>query len=95
MHVDVVKILLDARMTRVSAQDPDGWTVLHFATWNNDIRAIEALKEAGADFSVRNNDGQTPMHLAAKNGHVDAIKALKEAGADVSAQDKDGRTPMH
>lgn len=86
MHADVLKILLDSPTTRISAQDPDGWTSLHFATSNNDMRAIKALKDAGAEVSAHDEHGWTPMHFAAKNGYVGAIKALKEAAAHISAQ---------
>ena len=56
---------------------------MHCAASHGHLDAIEKLRQAGAQVSVRANDGRTPMHCAASHGHLDAIKALRQAGEDV------------
>ena len=89
-----IKVLIEVGAdTRVK----DKWTSLHWtATYNEDLVAIKALLNAGADPKAKDDDKQTPLHYAAwysKNPEI--VKILINAGADLKARDEYKRTPLH
>ena len=51
---------------------------MHHAAWDGQVAAIKALKELGADVSVKNDRGLTPFGMATLYGHTDAAKLLKK-----------------
>ena len=60
-----------------------GQTALMWAVAQNQVSAVEALIEAGADPNLRSTGGFTPVLFAAREGHVDVLDLLVRAGADV------------
>ena len=52
-------------------------TAAHF---NHDVKAIEALIDAGAELEARNHKGNTPLHFAALENIPEVVKRLNEAG---------------
>ena len=82
----------------VHAQDSDGSTPLHCATWKGHLDTVAFLLSAGANVNAHNrNDhwGTTPLHAAAHANQAAIAKLLIEHGADVNAKDLNGKTPMH
>jgi ankyrin repeat protein len=71
-----------------------GFTEMHAAAWNDDVKAIEAIAKRGVSVNVAAESGITPLHSAAMKGKVRAIKALLALGADIEARDQFGRTPL-
>ena len=70
-------------------------TVMHEATWPDDLRFLEAALAHGGDPDVREGNMQwTPVFKSAMNaaGDVRALKMLIAAGADLEAQDEYGTT---
>ena len=63
-HVDMVKLLLNNK-AEVNAQDREGYTALHMATWgiNPNIEIIKTLLDNGADVNLKNKHGQTALQL--------------------------------
>ena len=59
---------------------------LRAAAESDDVEAIDALIEAGADPNGKNDAGNTALHAAAYRGSVGAIWALLAAGADRNAR---------
>ena len=53
---------------------------LRAAAESDDVDAIDALIEAGADPNAKNLAGNTALHAAAYRGSVGAIRALLAAG---------------
>lgn len=90
---DIVRRLLrhGADVRRVGKE---GWTALHWAARNGDLRLMEVLVGSGADIMAANDKGSTPLHLAAWQGHVQAVIWLIRAGANLQVRDRSGRSPM-
>ncbi|MDO4410246.1 MAG: ankyrin repeat domain-containing protein [Akkermansia sp.] len=57
-------------------------------------KAIQLLKEAGANVNAKNKDGRTALMCASDSGNVEVVKAFLQAGADVNAKTKDGWTAL-
>ena len=72
-----------------------GGRPLHWAAYEGQVEAMEALVELGADIEAKMDAGDTPLHTAAVYGHVDAVKALVALGADMQATATDGATALH
>lgn len=70
-------------------------TVMHEATWPDDLRFLETALAHGGDTEIREGIMQwTPVFKSAMNaaGDVRALKMLMAAGADLEAEDEDGYT---
>jgi ankyrin repeat protein len=72
----------------------DGTAPLHWATYKQDVAAVERLLRKGADPNTRNAYGVTPLSLAATTGDVTIIEKLLKAGADPNASVRSGETPL-
>ena len=67
---------------------------LRSAAESDDVEAIDALIEAGADPNAKNLAGNTALHAAAYQGSVGAIRALLAAGALRNARNIYGATAL-
>ncbi|ADG71551.1 ankyrin repeat domain-containing protein [Brachyspira murdochii] len=65
-------------------------TLLTWAIKNNkgfrynysvDVKVIDALLEAGADYEAKNSDGKNALMVAASMGREDIIELLEKYGA--------------
>lgn len=54
-----------------------------------------ALREAGADITVRNHEGLTPLHCATAAGDLHLVRLLLMDGAAADAEGARFETPMH
>lgn len=61
-----------------TARGEGGWTPLHDAALDDDVAAIKALLDAGADVDAKAEEDLTPLHSAAFAGHPAVIRALFE-----------------
>ena len=75
--------------------DSEGWTALHYASWNGLHESVRLLIKAGANVSTRTGEARntTPLHYAAGMGHQTCVQLLLDAGADPAAKDAEGWTP--
>ncbi|WP_005035994.1 ankyrin repeat domain-containing protein [Holophaga foetida] len=78
-----------------------GWTALHWAVYNNHLRAAEWLLERGAALNVKSVQkfgacpvGATPLILAAYYGQPRLVELFVKQGADRGVQDSKGMTAM-
>ena len=69
----------------VRTAQPDGATALHWAAHWNDLAAVSALLDAGADPDARTDLGLTPLFLAAENAGSEVVAQLLAAGAGAGA----------
>ena len=66
----------------VQDRDIDGTSVLHWATYYDDLETVDLLLIAGANASTANRYGVTPLWLASVNGNATIVERLLAAGAD-------------
>ena len=83
----------------VLAVDSSGSTSLHWAVYNANVKAVQALLklENAKLLNAQDNNGVTPLHIAASSKDLqECLKALLEAGADMDMRDKLSQwTPLH
>lgn len=88
-------VLASQAHAQTAAEDTgDGTTPLHWAVYNNDVRAVDKLLAERADVNARNDYGSFPLSEAAITGNVDVIRKLLAAGANVELANGDGMTAL-
>lgn len=60
----------------------DGTTALHWASYYDNLNAVQALLNANADINATTDLGVTPLWLAAENGSSYMVDQLLSAGAN-------------
>lgn len=78
----------------VNAAEPDGSTVLHWATYAVDHELVRALLDAGAKADITNRFGSAPLTEAVKLGDVELVQMLLDAGADANSPNQDNQTAL-
>ncbi|CAC5413877.1 unnamed protein product [Mytilus coruscus] len=78
----------------------NGWSVIHFAAYRNDIAMMEiifetAMKNELSVMDKRDKIGWSPLHLASILSNYEAVDFLMSKGANASSIDNDGKTPLH
>lgn len=72
-----------------------GLTPLLFAVRDGNLRAVEALLDAGAEINHVSGDHTSPLLMAAINGRFDMAMMLLEKGADPKLASDAGATPLY
>lgn len=67
---------------------------LFSAVEQDDLLAVNALLQGGADCDIRNGDEMTPLMVAAGLGHHDIVETLIAHGANVNAKNPLGWTAL-
>ena len=73
--------LLKAEPDLISARDGLGETPLHYLAVENQLDAVRALVERGAEVNTLNECGGTPLSEAASLGYLELVKYLLSVGA--------------
>jgi ankyrin repeat protein len=84
----------------VNVCDINGLTLLHIASWNNQVEIVDMLLKHGATFdkinlNIQNHKGETPLHLACLFGHIKIVHLLLREGIDLTLKDCNGFTALH
>jgi ankyrin repeat protein len=74
--LDVLKVLLGSKRTKVNAKTDGGQTALMYAAAAGNADAVRALLAAGADASIADGQGLTALKIAEAKGKKDAAKLL-------------------
>ena len=94
-NTPAVRALLKSGVDVNKKVDFVGSAALDIAAAFDQIAAINALVDAGADLNTQSENGP-PMCIAAETGHTAAVMALIHAGADMNlAELRNGYTPLH
>lgn len=73
----------------------DGDTLLHIATDNNCVQAIQPLIDLHSDPNAQNEFGETCLHLAVFRGFVEIVEIFLRNNANCSVLNKDGKSPLN
>ena len=80
----------------INAKNKEGFTALHYAVSNGNIKIVQLLKKFGANLEAVTNNGKNIMHLAAEsNQPTMLIYLLLNEAQDISSVDENGSTPLH
>lgn len=79
----------------VNVTDQNGWSPLHFAAQEGDVKVVKRLIELGADISATEFNGNTPLWVATMNSHygTEVIGVLLSFGADPGKKNSHGVSP--
>lgn len=87
-ELDTLKELLTSAPGLVHAQDSDGYTPLHRASYGNHLATVSYLLSTGANINTKTQLGWTPLHSACNWNNYQVAARLLAAGADpASASD--------
>jgi ankyrin repeat protein len=64
------------------------------AVKKNDVKAVKALLQQGADPNDKDSIDRPALGLAVERGYTTIVKALVERKADVNAKDEQGTSPL-
>merc|ERR1712125_264808 len=74
-----------------NTKDEQGWTALHLAARQNNVKASRALLAHGrAHVDARDSQGRTPLYLAVELGYQMVARILLHFGAKTSVVDAGG-----
>jgi ankyrin repeat protein len=93
-EVETIKLLFKNSPDVIDATDEKGFTPLHVAALNKQIKTAEALIGLRARLNPKTVSGQTPLHLAVRRGDLAIVSLLLTNGAIVDERDNLGHTPL-
>ena len=79
----------------VNCKDKDGWTALHHAAYNGNIKFLNLLLYNDAKVDPIDQNGVTPLILAVAKGSSVIAHVLLNAKADYQIKDSKGNTALH
>jgi ankyrin repeat protein len=79
----------------INYKDENGFTALHFACDEGNLKIVEIILGVDCDTNIKNIHKQTPLHISAKRGYFDISKKLIESGAELNVEDSEKNTPIH
>jgi ankyrin repeat protein len=88
-----VRALIRQRVP-INADQGDGATALHWATYYDDVTLVDLLLQAGARSNVADDTGVTPLYIACGNRSARMVQRLLAAGANPNAALINGETVL-
>ena len=86
---------LPKNQQNINYQDENGFSALHYACDEGNLKIVEILLKANCDTNIRNNEKRTPLHLSSIRGYFDISKVLLESGALLNVYDAEKNSPIH
>ena len=90
---ELTQALLSAG-ANVNAVNNKGYSALHFAAWDGQLKMCGKLVDAGAQPDQQTEDRNTPLSLACHGDSLDVANFLIGCGCNVNNADKDLDTPL-
>jgi ankyrin repeat protein/gamma-glutamyl-gamma-aminobutyrate hydrolase PuuD len=92
---EALKILLDDPNVRMDERNSYGNTLLHIASFSDNIEAFKLLVASGAEIDAANIYGQPPLLYTAFYGQLEAVQLLIKHGANVNSKDNYSQPPIY
>ena len=89
------QILTMEKKININYKDENGFTALHFACDEGNLKIVEIILGVDCDTNIKNIHKQTPLHISAKRGYFDISKKLIESGAELNIEDSEKNSPLH
>ncbi|XXG72470.1 hypothetical protein AAC387_Pa07g1560 [Persea americana] len=82
-HIDIIRVLCDARPEFLREKDTDGSYPIHYAAALGNLKIVRMLLEYDKHIAYfGDRDNRWPFHLAASNGHTHIMKELLQRFPD-------------
>ncbi|XP_044736046.1 ankyrin-3-like [Chrysoperla carnea] len=94
-HLQVVKIILQHKKVNMNAKCIDGWTILHYASQENNLAMVKFLVDEGCNINLETDGGLKPIHIAAREGNKDIVEFFVSKGLCINEPDKQNLTILH
>ena len=92
---DSVLECLNKKGIIINYQNENGWSALHFACDEGNLKIVEILLKAQIDVNLQTNEKKTALHFAASRGYFDISKLLIEKKANLNLCDNEKNLPVH
>lgn len=88
-------LIKDYKEMDLNQQDKLGYSALHFAVQENNVKVVEALIKNGAEIDITENNGNTPLWRGLFDQVDEKILIeLLNSGADIKKKNKHGVNPL-
>ena len=90
----ILEILNNPKIN-INYKNKGGWTALHFACDEGNLKIVEILIKAHIDINLKNNDKKSPVHISEFRGYFNITKLLIENGANLNALNSEKNLEIH
>ena len=87
--------LLQFKQININFQNENGWSALHFACDEGNLKIVEILIKSNIDLNLKTNEKKTALHISVYRGYFDISKLLIENGAKINIRDNEQNLPIH
>ena len=87
--------LLSTNQININYQNDSGWSALHFACDEGNLKIVDVLIKSKIDLNLKTNEKKTALHLSVLRGYFDISKLLIENGANINLRDNEKNLPVH
>ena len=87
--------LLSNNSINIDFQNENGWSSLHYACDEGNLKIVDILIKSKIDLNLITNEKKTSLHLSVMRGYFDISKKLIESGADINCLDNEKNLPIH
>ena len=91
----VLEILSNKDKININYQNENGWSALHFACDEGNLKVVEILIKAHIELNLTNNEKKTPLHISVSHGYFDISKLLIENNANLDCVDNEKNLAIH
>ena len=79
----------------INYQNENGWTALHYACDEGNLKIAEILIKAHCNINIKNNENKIPLYYSVSRGYFDITKLLIENGGDLNCLDNENNNLIH
>ena len=87
--------LLSLNQIDINFQNENGWSALHFACDEGNLKISKILINSKIDLNLKTNEKKTALHISTFRGYFDITKLLIESGAKINLRDNEQNLPLH